>query len=47
MLSTRLMLSRTNRAALNLYCSKVHGFHAEHLPIAALLDSYASLLLVN
>jgi GAF domain-containing protein len=47
MLSTRLMLSRTNRAALNLYSSKLHGFQAEHLPIAAIFASYASLLLVN
>ena len=47
MLSTRLMLSQTNRAALNLYSPVVNGFRPEHLPIAAIFASYASLLLLN
>ena len=47
MLSTRLMLSQTNRAALNLYATEAHAFRSEDLPIAAIFSSYASMLLLN
>ncbi len=47
MLSTRLMLSQTNRAALNLYATEAFAFQPAHLPIAAIFSSYASLLLIN
>ena len=47
MLSTRLMLSQTNRAALNLYSTEAYAFRPEDLPIAAIFSSYASMLLLN
>lgn len=47
MLSTRLFLSQSNRAALNLYSDAVDAFRPEQLPVAAIFASYLSLLLLN
>lgn len=47
MLSTRLVLSEHNRAALNLYSDEPDAFRPEQLPLAAIFGSYASLLLIN
>ncbi len=47
MLSTRLFLSESNRAALNLYANEAGAFRPEQLPLAAIFGSYASLLLLN
>lgn len=47
MLSTRLFLSKDHRAALNLYSTTAQAFHPDHLPLAAIFASFASLVLVN
>lgn len=47
MLSTRLLLSKDDRAALNLYSTRAHAFHLTQVPLAAIFASYASLLLIN
>ena len=47
MLSTRLLLSASYRAALNLYAERGQAFGAADLPMAAIFGSYVSLLLVN
>ena len=47
MLSTRLLLSADDRAALNLYAEKGQAFRAADLPMAAIFGSYVSLLLLN
>lgn len=47
MLSTRLVLSQNDRAALNLYARRPGAFHLTQVPLAAIFASYASLLLTN
>jgi hypothetical protein len=47
MLSTRLFLSKDDRAALNLYSTRPRAFQPAQLPLAAIFASYASLLLVT
>ena len=47
MLSTRLFLTADDRAALNLYSTRRRAFCAEQVPLAAILASYASLVLLN
>lgn len=47
MLSTRLFLSRDDRAALNLYSTRPHAFDAAQVPLAAIFASYTSLVLLN
>ncbi len=47
MLSTRLFLSESERAALNLYSTRPGAFEADHVALAAIFASYASLLMIN
>lgn len=47
MLSTRLMLSENDRAALNLYSHRPRAFTMDQLPLAAIYGSFASLILIN
>lgn len=47
MLSTRLFLSESDRAGLNLYSERPFAFSAADLPMAAIFASYASLLMMN
>jgi hypothetical protein len=47
MLSTRLVLTKNDRATLNLYWNRPGAFHLAQVPLAAIFASYASLLLLN
>jgi hypothetical protein len=47
MLSTRLYLSETERAALNLYSARPAAFESDHVALAAIFASYTSLVLLN
>lgn len=47
MLSTRLYLSASERAALNLYAARPAAFESDHVAVAAIFASYTSLVLLN
>jgi hypothetical protein len=47
MLSTRLLLSENDRAALNLYSHRARAFTVDQLPLAAIYGSFASLVLIS